>query len=65
DFVPLCDERYYLACHEEALDMPAMRRLVELLRSDEFALMVATLPGYSAEGAGRVTQAFEAAAPAA
>ena len=65
DFVPLCDERYYLACHEEALDMPAMRRLVDLLRSDEFAVMVATLPGYSAEGAGRVTQAFEPVTPAA
>jgi len=27
--------------------------------------MAATLPGYSAEGAGRVTQAFEPATPAA
>ncbi|HET9580438.1 MAG TPA: substrate-binding domain-containing protein [Usitatibacter sp.] len=59
DFVPLCTERYYLACHASALDAPAMRRLIELLRGAEFARIVATLPGYSAEGAGRILEAFE------
>ena len=63
DFVPLCDERYYLACHEDALDIPAMRRLVELLRGDDFARMVAALPGYSGAGAGRILKAFEPVTP--
>lgn len=60
DFVPLCTERYYLACHEEALDTPAVRGIVSLLRSDEFAQRVAQLPGYSADGAGRILDSFDA-----
>jgi putative molybdopterin biosynthesis protein len=60
DFVPLCTERYYLACHASALDSPAVRRLLELLRGKEFARIVDALPGYSAQGAGRILEAFEA-----
>ena len=63
DFVPVCRERYYLACHLGALDSPPMRRLVELLRGHAFASMVAALPGYDGHLAGRVLDAFEAAEP--
>jgi putative molybdopterin biosynthesis protein len=59
DFVPLCRERYYLACHASALDSAAMRCLVELLRGEEFARRVAALPGYSALGAGRILEGFD------
>ena len=65
DFVPLCAERYYLACHLEALDAAPVRRLIELLRSPAFARRVGELPGYSSEGAGRVLDAFEAVGTAA
>jgi molybdate transport repressor ModE-like protein len=60
DFVPLCVERYYLACHAEALDSPVMRRLLSLLRTADFAQRVDALPGYSAEGAGRILDSFDA-----
>lgn len=58
DFVPLCTERYYLACHASALDSPAVRGLLELLASEAFARVVAALPGYSARDAGRILEAF-------
>jgi len=59
-FVPLCTEQYFLACHAEALDRPGTRGLVAMLRSGEFAHMVEGLPGYSAEGAGRILDSFDA-----
>ena len=59
-FIPLCVERYYLACHRGALESPGVRRIVTLLRSDEFALRVRDLPGYSAQGAGRILDSFDA-----
>ena len=63
DFVPLCVERYYLACHEEALDSPALRRIVALLRGEEFAQRVDALPGYSAKDAGLIQDSFGAPSP--
>jgi molybdate transport repressor ModE-like protein len=61
DFVPLCVERYYLACHGEALDSPALRRVLALLRGDDFASRVRALPGYSAVDAGRILDSFDTA----
>ena len=60
-FEPLCVERYYLACHVEALESAPMRRIVALLRSPEFAQRVSELPGYDAAGAGRILDSFDAA----
>lgn len=61
DFVPLVAERYVLAFHEDALDRPAMRALVAMLRGPEFAAMVSRLAGYDASGAGQVHGSLEAA----
>lgn len=54
DFLPLAQETYFLACRQELLEQPAMRALLDLLRSERFAARVADLPGYSATGAGEV-----------
>lgn len=54
DFVPICTERYYLACHERTLQAPAMQRLLQVLASDAFRARVEALPGYFAHDAGRV-----------
>lgn len=61
DFVPLCVERYYLACHEASLDAPATRRILSLLRSAEFAARVGHLAGYAASGAGSILESVDAA----
>jgi molybdate transport repressor ModE-like protein len=61
DFIPLCDERYLLACRIEEAESARMKMLLALLRGERFAAMVAALPGYSAAGAGKVLDSFAAA----
>jgi molybdate transport repressor ModE-like protein len=60
EFLPLQQERYFLLCHERALDGPALPPLLELLRGAAFRRRVDALPGYSAEHAGEVLQLDEA-----
>jgi molybdate-binding protein len=60
DFVPLVVERYYLACRAEFLESAPMRQLVEFLRTERFAAIVAALPGYAVDQAGTVLEALEA-----
>jgi molybdate-binding protein len=53
-FVPVCHERYHLACAPATLESPAFAELLRALRGAQFAARVAQLPGYSAPEAGRV-----------
>src|SRR5204863_8131295 len=53
-FVPRIRERYYLAVRASALAMPAVLRLIEVLRGSIFARIAGTLPGYRRGGAGTV-----------
>ena len=61
DFLPLCRERYLLACRAEERDSKPMRELVATLKGAEFRAMVATLAGYDASDAG---EAYEELVPA-
>lgn len=54
DFIPVCRERYLLACDAKATADVAIPALCEMLRSPEFAQAVAALPGYDATGAGEI-----------
>jgi len=58
-FVPVCRERYYLACRGAELESSALREVLALLRSKKFREFVATLPGYSAPDAGGVLTELE------
>jgi putative molybdopterin biosynthesis protein len=58
DFVPLCTERYYLACRAAEVESPAIAALVALLRGAAFRQRVAALPGYDARDAGAVRAGF-------
>jgi putative molybdopterin biosynthesis protein len=53
-FVPVCHERYYLACSTRTLESEAFGVLLRAVRGPEFAASVAKLAGYSAPDAGRV-----------
>jgi len=64
DFVPLCEERYYLACPESLVDSPALRDLLAILRGDAFRDRVAGLAGYGVEGAGTLLASLEPSATA-
>jgi molybdate transport repressor ModE-like protein len=57
-FVPVCTERYFLACRAAEIDSPPIRALVERLRTRDFAERVAALPGYSASRAGEILDSF-------
>jgi molybdate-binding protein len=59
-FVPVCKERYFLACRADDVAAPAMTSLVALLRGERFRAAVAALPGYSATGAGAFVSSFTA-----
>ena len=52
DFVPLAIERYFLACSRRAARSPALRAVLEALRSPDFRQQVAALPGYDTSKSG-------------
>jgi len=55
DFLPLASERYFLLCHADRLETPALQQVLSTLRSEPFRAAVDALPGYHAVQAGRVT----------
>lgn len=52
DFVPIASEQYDLAIRPDALDMPQMQALLEIVREPEFRSMVQALGGYDLSQAG-------------
>lgn len=60
EFIPLVSEVYYFALRRDALEEPAMRQLLELMRTPEYHRLVAALPGYDAEGTGELVSMPEA-----
>ena len=63
DFVPVCRERYFLACRTRKLDDPAVKALLAKLRGRAFRKAVEGLAGYSVEAAGDILESFDAAVP--
>jgi molybdate transport repressor ModE-like protein len=60
DFIPLLRERYFFGCEQAAIDRPALRNVVRLLRSRELRDVIDALPGYDGRIAGRVVTLDEA-----
>ncbi|MGH8617121.1 MAG: substrate-binding domain-containing protein [Burkholderiales bacterium] len=54
DFQPVATERYLLLLRADALEQPACRTLLELIRSPAFAQAIVPLAGYDSENAGTV-----------
>ena len=61
-FVPVCGERYYLACRARDVDSPSIQALLKTLKGRAFRQRVAQLPGYDASRAGEIVESLEAAA---
>jgi molybdate-binding protein len=59
DFVPLVTEDYIFVCHQRSLDNPGVQRVLQVMRSEAFAIAVAALPGYSAHQPGMVKSISE------
>jgi molybdate-binding protein len=62
DFVPICAERYFLACRADDLDSPPVAQLLGELRGPRMHEVVAALPGYSAPDAGAILAAIDTGA---
>lgn len=60
DFIPLATERYFLLCHQDKLNSPAITEVLNIMRSELFQEAVNELPGYSAQGCGTVLSLGEA-----
>lgn len=60
DFIALEREEYYFAVRSDALDSPAMRELLALMRQPAYAQLVAALPGYEATATGELVPLAEA-----
>ncbi|AYH42182.1 substrate-binding domain-containing protein [Azoarcus sp. DN11] len=54
DFVPLVREQYFLVCLKEELASPALRAVLDALRSDGFRRLAEAQAGYDAAGAGEI-----------
>jgi molybdate transport repressor ModE-like protein len=61
DFVPIQTERYFLLCEERALETPAVRMMLGIVRSEAFRAEVNRLPGYQADehDTGRISDLSE------
>ena len=57
-FCPICMEQYDLLIPDSAWDTPMVQKLIEVLRSPEFAARIASMGGYELKEPGRVRQRF-------
>lgn len=53
-FVPVVGEEYFVVCRTETLETAEFTVLIAVLRSEEFRLLVAAVPGYGAAGSGEI-----------
>jgi putative molybdopterin biosynthesis protein len=54
EFVPLCEERYMLACHRDSLAHPAIAELAALMKGAELARMLKPVAGYRLDSPGEI-----------
>jgi molybdate transport repressor ModE-like protein len=60
DFVRLATEDYFFVCRKHILDNEAVKRVLEILRGEEFLQALARLPGYKAKDCGKIIGMREA-----
>ncbi|WP_448951630.1 substrate-binding domain-containing protein [Labrys neptuniae] len=54
DFVRLLTEDYVFVCHKQILELPAVQRVLTIMRSQEFHAAISQLPGYHVKEAGAI-----------
>ena len=58
DFVPVCTEQYDFIIADFAWELPQVQKILEILKSDEFAKRIEALGGYTLEHPGTVRRKF-------
>jgi molybdate transport repressor ModE-like protein len=59
DFVPLVTEDYFFVCRKQLLELEAMKRVLAIMRGEEFKAAISALPGYKIKDAGSVMTVAE------
>src|SRR5262249_51458914 len=54
DFVRLATEDYFFVCQKHTVENDSVRRVLEIMRSEEFHHAIVQLPGYVTRDAGQV-----------
>jgi len=54
DFIHICDEQYDLLIPDHAFDLPAVRELIDVLKSKDFTKRLERLGGYITENPGNI-----------
>lgn len=62
DFLPVCEERYDLVIPEECWEDPKIRRLLEVIVSEQFRRRVESLGGYDPVQSGTIVGLWDGAA---
>jgi molybdate transport repressor ModE-like protein len=58
DFIPICRERYFLACDKTALATPPLVAARQAMASEAFRAVLAGLPGYDGSASGTLATLF-------
>ena len=60
DFVRLVTEDYFFVCRKQILELEPIRRVLAIMRSEEFHAAIAKLPGYTVRDPGAIKTVREA-----
>jgi len=60
DFVRLVTEDYFFVCRKQLLELASIKRVLAIMRSEEFQAAISQLPGYRCKDAGVVKTVQEA-----
>jgi molybdate-binding protein len=60
DFIPIMNERYFLICNRESLEVPTLKRILEILASKQYRAEAGRFAGIDVTGAGAILTLEEA-----